>query len=215
MQVINKHGRNSNFEFLPSIKKYKNMKKLIAILLCVISINVAAQDEDPYKDIKVNEIPGKPSLSETVNYINKYLKNAQKPDSNGESFYCNRLYFKNLKSMIVVQSGKLYLKTSYVSYFINIVGTVIVSENPEKCEFSIDLSEIEDIRFYLISGYKSEGCIIVAYWFVKSGESKSIMHLPLKLGSYDTTTDKYKEEDIYKAFQHLRKLIGAKEPLKF
>lgn len=42
------------------------------------------------------------------------------------------------------------------------------------------------------------------------------MHLPLWKGNFDSyNAEEYKNTKIYKAFNHLRKLVGAPEPIDF
>jgi hypothetical protein len=154
----------------------------------------------------IKTIEGKPSFQETVNYINTFLK-----DGAGNDLFCNTVRFYNRSALVGEHvNGGVYLKSSYLwegSY---------TSGSPRRQEnFNIDLSKVEEIRVVRGEGFQG-GCCQFGLWFVEKGkDAVPQMHLPLWSWPNSTPNDRIKEEKIYKAFSHLRQLVGAPEPISF
>jgi hypothetical protein len=80
----------------------------------------------------------------------------------------------------------------------------------------IELDKVEDINIVSLSGQKGESCVFGLFFKIKGKNEESRIQIPIvrldcDLGSFDAL----KEMQIYKAFNHLRKLCGAPEPIKF
>lgn len=157
--------------------------------------------------IKIPHIEGKPSYKETVEYIDKFLE-----DANKNNLFCNTVTFdRRSTSLGMNSSGATLLLSSYSWEGRATMGS------PKKTEkFRINISEVEDIRIVTGEGFAG-GCLQVGLWFVEKGKSATpVMHLPLWKAAFDTyNSNEFKETQIYKAFNHLRQLTGAPEPLKF
>lgn len=160
----------------------------------------------------VSELTDKPNFVETVNYINKYLEDAYKETSYKDFISCNTVHFKSCKAFVYIKHGKLYLNSTFTreqhSSYRN-----IDSEIPYT--YDIEINDVEDIKIAWGEGFEG-GCLQSGLWFVKQGQNQAVMHLPLWITAYDSTSaQSLKDNEIYKAFDNLRKIIGAKNPMKF
>ncbi|WP_121357260.1 hypothetical protein [Flavisolibacter nicotianae] len=156
---------------------------------------------------KIKNIEGKPSFQETTNYINAFLK-----DGKSNDLFCNLVKYKSRSATVGEHiNGHVYLISSYV-WDVN----KSYSTSSEAKSYKIDLSNVEEIKIVTGEGFRG-GCLQVGLWFVEKGKSATpVMHLPLWNTAFDSfNASQYKEEKIYKAFEHLRKLCGAPDPISF
>jgi len=159
---------------------------------------------------KIKNIEGKPTYEETVKFINSFLRDGKKSD-----LFCNTDKYLNRNAFAGEnESGTVYLATSYLrEYHYSDYST----QKYQKSEsFRIDLSNVEEIKIVTATGFRG-GCLQVGLWFVEKGKSATpVMHLPLWNTAFDSFSEStFKQEKIYKAFEHLRKLCGAPEPISF
>jgi hypothetical protein len=80
----------------------------------------------------------------------------------------------------------------------------------------IALDKVEDINIVSLSGQKGESCVFGLFFKIKGKNEESRIQIPIvrldcDLGSFDA----FKEMQIYKAFNHLRKLCGAPDSVRF
>lgn len=156
---------------------------------------------------KIKNIEGKPSFEETVNYINTFLK-----DGADNILFCNTVKFKNREAIVGehINGGAVYIISSYLWEGGGMSGYPQRTEN-----YRIDLSKVEEIKIVRGEGFIG-GCCQFGLWFVEKGnDATPKMHLPLWKDSNSTDNNVLKEQKIYKAFNHLRQLCGAPEPLSF
>lgn len=155
---------------------------------------------------KIKNIEGKPSFQETVKYINTFLN-----DGASDDLFCNGVKFMK-RSAIVGEhiDGVVYVNSSYLWESWKAGIGKRKTEN-----YRIDLSNVEEIIIVRGEGFNG-GCCQFGLWFVEKGQAATPkMHLPLWNYSNSTNTDVLKEQKIYKAFNHLRQLCGAPEPISF
>lgn len=159
---------------------------------------------------KIKEIEGKPTYDETVKFIMTFLE-----DNNKKSFFCNGAHYKNREAFIGEDytRNNVILKSKFRWDYYSALNRI---EEKEDKEFSIDLTKVEKIDVVSGVGF-SGGCLQVGLWFIEKGKSATAqMHLPLWNVNYDGyDPNQIKKTEIYKAFEHLRKLCGAPEPLSF
>lgn len=157
--------------------------------------------------IKIPHIEGKPSYQETVEYINEFLE-----DGNKNDLFCNTVRFNRRSASLGMNSRGATLLLSNYSW----QGRATMGSPTKTEKFRINISEVEDIRIVTGEGFAG-GCLQVGLWFVEKGKSATpVMHLPLWKTAFDTyNSSEFKESQIYRAFNHIRQLTGAPEPLKF
>ena len=182
------------------------MKKLLlSILFIAAAVMVQAQDAKPTKEETIEYI---------INYINSF-------NSDERSYIEEET--KNLK---------VYFYTTYNSFTIkDCILNIDLSEYKEQIggaypypkrlfrsvKIKIDLSKIESIDYSRWENRDGTISGIGALYFYSANHSKSIIRndysndeilIQIKAESGNTS-------QIYKAFNHLRKLCGAPEPIKF
>lgn len=152
---------------------------------------------------KYKNIDGKPSYEETLKFINSFLSDIQ-----SNEFFCNGKRFNNKHARVGEDANRGYIKlfSSYVSYY---------QKEETNQVYKIDMSKIVEIKVVRGMGFEG-GCCQFGLWFIEEGKTgKPVMHLPLWNSSYSKKNDEFKDEKIYKAFEHLRKLSGAPDPISF
>ncbi len=156
---------------------------------------------------KIKNIDGKPSFQETITYINTFLE-----DGKNNDMFCNGVRYKERLATVGEHiNGNVYLICSYVKDVYQAYEKYTRTEN-----YKIDLSKVEEIKVVTGEGFPG-GCLQVGLWFVEKGKSATpVMHLPLWNTSYDGFNAlEFKKGKICQAFEHLRKLCGASDPIEF
>jgi hypothetical protein len=169
----------------------KILKSILTTVLILSITTLFAQDAKPTKE-------------ETGDYIESFLR-----DNRKVNLFCNGADYKSRSGWLSVPYDSLF--SSYIQQY-----KYTEHRNDEDKEFKIALKNVEEIKIVTATGFQG-GCIQVGLWFVEKGKSAfPIMHLPLWNGSFGSFNEQeYKNTQIYKAFNHLRKLCGAPEPIKF
>lgn len=155
---------------------------------------------------KIKEIPGKPSFYETVKYINDFLETQERKDD--DEFKCMNIY-KNRKQYLAIDENMyIHLYSQYDDYY--------WASGTKTYKYNIPLDLVEKI-IVSTKGWKGLDCFMIFLQFAENGEeSKREYHLPLfKVNSAPDSLDEIKNQRIYKAFEHLRKMLGAKDPVEF
>ena len=147
-----------------------------------------------------SKFPGKPSFEETVEYINSYLSQ-----------------IKNVPSVADAMNGYADIKAEVTQDNFDINNfelRVSFTHMEEKQKFTISLSDIVKIG---PASRQDRGGSASYYYiqFYKKGEGKETdRNLPLMFAKAPGL-EFVEDLEIYKAFNHLHKLCGAREPLKF
>lgn len=158
----------------------------------------------------------KPSKAQTIAYINELLKENIKSDLYGtgiEGKYLEHDYrFKDRHAGVEIADNLVILKSHSTLHHLQFVKVNPQMSPPKITQISHDaiLNKVEEIRVVV---YKSG----IGLFFKEQGgnEVSKTNFLPLWAFQRDLDVEKYKETQIYKAFEHLRKLCGAPETLKF
>lgn len=181
------------------------MNKLILILAASLFLNTAgAQDGKPTKEQTFNFLK--------ENFFNKEIKNLDWVDKYGtkRDFYYIFYNYTEYTFEGCILRGKYIRKSE-----IHISGGSKEIQEKETFTFNIDFSKVESIKSYG-SSRASEG----GHWEYKlkytiQHANGKLVEEVLPFGSFTSTNDSIGEEKVYKAFNHLRKLCGAPEPIKF
>lgn len=154
---------------------------------------------------KIKEIQGKPSFYETLQYINNFLNTQESKDNN--EFKCMSTYQDREQYLTIDEYMYIDLFSKYDDYY--------WARETKTYEYDIPLDLVENI-IIRSKGFSGLDCYMVFLQFAKNGEeSKSEYHLPLFLVNSNHSISKIENENIFKAFNHLRKMLGAKDPVKF
>lgn len=178
------------------------MKKLFTFLLVFIGLMAHAQDNKPTKE-------------ETIKYINEFLdsqKNQELHYEHDRSYVIRNYTMKNRQARVEIDSAGVHLYSSAQGHTKNIIvdkGTI--HESP--IEYFIHNARLDRTLYIdVMSGLHGIGLCFIQ----KEGEKLDRNNfLPLWSFQEGVELNQYKESQIYKAFEHLRKLCGAPEPLKF
>lgn len=203
------------FDFYIPLSEKNKLKELEAAANRLAAI--AKANGSSLLAVKSRKIPGegKPTYKETADYIKSYFDNDNKKqhDRIRTDWYSGG-YLESLSYKILyVEIAGCTLYIGYESlnknYFHN-------TEQRSVKTYEIDISRIEDIKVTLI-GYKDAE--IKDQYYVNNISFKvknrsTEMLLPFEVIPANAENSG-KETQIYKAFNHLRKLCGAPEPVKF
>lgn len=197
------------------------MKKNFIFLVCFFMISIS-YGQAPKK------IEGKPDYAETVKFIkanihnelfNKGLEYETKANSSGN------YYFKNtykITEMNFSENCVLDIEYSHSSVGILLSNGNDFNYKHNVIQASIDFSKIESIDVLIgETGHKTndnQEIFMAGLFFKTSGENESV-EIQVPLGLYGSNGEnRYKQiknTQMYKAFDHLRKLCGAPEPITF
>lgn len=200
------------------------MKKLNTLLFLLLATTLSyAQDS-------------KPTIEETVQFIKNELNHIgyrfESEDNFPNSFfdYEKVIYTYDYTSikmdsclMEVLYNIKRYRTKKYVNYkdrstAENYDDKLVNDENENK---KIDFSKIETLLFSVeeIADYKNSKKSVkgnfVKIYFKQKKDDGTYQNIIIPLGFYSADFDDFTSLKIYKAFQHLRKLCGAPEPISF
>lgn len=202
------------------------MKTITTILLLILMTSLS------------NAQTTKPTIEETVQFIKNELQNHISYRYESETYVPNDFfdYFKERYTydytsikmdscfMEVLYNRKRYVTRKYVNYKDRSTAEdydnkLLNDENEnKKIDFSkietlyIKVEEIADYKNRKKSAVKGNFAEIV---FKQKKDDGTYQNIEIPLGLYSADFDDFKSLKIYKAFQHLRKLCGAPEPISF
>lgn len=151
----------------------------------------------------------KPSKEETIEYIQSYFKSADYQDDNHiQAWYrvdgtLIHAFYKIIN--VNIETCRLDIEYSYTQYLDRVEPYV------SNRKFSVNLDNVESISHEVTRTWES-GHVHWIIFIEKNNQIIKKVKLPLVAAQSDY--DVYQAQ-IYKAFEHLRKLCGASEPLKF
>ena len=122
----------------------------------------------------------------------------------------------NLKGYISVMESTVNLSVYYTKE-----EEFVRPKKTQRIFIDSYLDKTEEIQIVAKGTTPADGsskCMVWGLYFKEKGKEdfNSILeYIPLWKGAPGDDYKKYKETQIYKAFEHLRKLLGAPEPLKF
>ncbi len=153
-----------------------------------------------------SKFPGKPSIDETIAYINGYLSQLKRVEDYGRDGDMGNYYFyENIKA-----------KLSQSEFSLNdFMLEVSFTHMREQQEFIVFFSEIVRIEPMYTKPEPPRAATHFIVFYEKRNDKKSDLTLPLFYGRTSDSENAITNSQIYKAFNHLRKLCGAPEPLKF
>jgi hypothetical protein len=174
------------------------------------------------------KIEGKPDYAETVKFIkanihnelfNKGLEYETKTNSSGNYFFRNTY---KITEMNFSENCVLDIEYSHSSVGILLSNGNDFNYKHNVIQASIDFSKIESIDVLIgETGHKTndnQDIFMAGLFFKTSGENESV-EIQVPLGLYGSNGEnRYKQiknTQMYKAFDHLRKLCGAPEPITF
>ena len=190
------------------------MKKLIRIRVHIMVVIGCLFYLASNAQVIPKKIEGKPSYEETVEFIKTNIA-IQLFDERGlncgysplEGIY-NELKFKikELKFIDCVMEVRYVIEEKTIGLGLN--------KEPEIETFSavIDFSKVESISWFK-SG--TQYCVIGMKFNMKGLNKGSGIDLPISRILCSQVGDKLEELQIFKAFDNLRKMCGAPEPIKF
>lgn len=190
------------------------MKQLIITLFVLFSFTISyAQD-------------GKPTKEETLQYIKNELEGReiekQEIDKSTGPGMDVKIIFDYIDKVTNLEMNSCLLEFNSER---NIYRTVkgydskgnvyIPKEHSDKLtsKESIDFSRTESIQFGITS---QENIKYISLWFKQKKDDGTYgKDIVISIGSVNSDFQDYESLKIYKAFQHLRKLCNAPEPISF
>ncbi|OFM81176.1 hypothetical protein [Weeksella sp. HMSC059D05] len=189
------------------------MKTITTILLALFSLTISyAQD-------------GKPTKEETLQYIKSELNEIKvyQHTFSGSSEYKDEYIYKfsDMKMKNCVLDYQLRNYKNVYKFSLS-KGDETFNYDGYTKNYNIDISKTESIetnesRFE----NKDENGLIVSatklirFIFKQKNDNGNYEYIPMEIGTFDDDFQDYKSLKIYKAFQHLRKLCNAPEPISF
>ena len=160
-----------------------------------------------------------PTKEETISYIKSYF---------AAPFFTNGLGFSvTYKSSAVRTDEMVYKITSLEFYdctmtvtyemtkYVTFKSGQVYKEDPKLFTSTIDFSKVESMGFQIIA--PAEAHSVYGLFFNYKGQgSKDRMELPIAgMPQNSSNIETLEKDKPYKAFNHLRKLCGAPEPIEF
>ncbi len=170
------------------------MKKLLLpICFLLLAIAVEAQDTKPTKE-------------QTIEYIKNYFN--EKPISHDDRDSNDNIFYWKLSDFRLVFNSNASLEFSYTSSFSKIDKNLDfeVEDRVSNKKFLIPLNEIEELKLEI--GGCTTRCCAAVYMAYKTSKIKD--RIPIAANCLNNDAEK-----LVKAFNHLRKLCGAPEPISF
>lgn len=201
------------------------MKKLTTILFLLLALSISfAQNSKPTKEETVQFIK-----SEQNGVYYRTLSTVKVPNSYYQKFlYLYTYKNTNIKMdaciMEILVSKKVTETANIINYNDrradeNYNDEVVIDKNDI---VTIDLSRIESIYcsateggYDQTNGVKTVTSIFVEIVFKQKEADGTYHYISIPLGNYSADATNFTDNKIYKAFQHLRKLCGAPEPISF
>lgn len=178
---------------------------------------IAREKSSPLLTVPTKKIPGegKPSYKETTSFIKSYFNTDNRKKHNTtatywyEAGYLNSMSYKML--YVEIADCTLYIgyETLQTNYFTK-------AETKKVVNYKIDISKIEDLKVQL-TGMKDREVKeqhFVNHIAFKIADNPATMLLPFDNIPVDAPNNGMQTQ-IFKAFNHLKKLCGAPEPVVF
>lgn len=188
------------------------MKQMRLIIIAIFLHSICSAQE--------SKIPGNgtPSYEETIEFLKLHFAH---PDISGQwlngGYISNFLYYDIEYKVVDITFSNCLLNIKYEKKTIvrenNQKFTPITLPKVESFSSAIDLSRVEEIVIWG-SGYETWWVFGLSF-NIKGQVSKTQMELPFVRRLGKITPNDMKNDQVYKAFNHLRKLCGAPEPIKF
>ena len=205
---------NVVYIFIPkSAGNYKSSLSLAGNRLKELAKNDLSFNVIPIKPEK-KPSNGKPTYRESIDFIYSYFDDLKDPY---KTFYYQNGYLasKGYRINYINFSGpKLF-----IGYSIEEENYVLKTLSTTSIQKEIDISEIENIEIGSF-GYRDKEITdnrdVVYMTFVMKGKSSpKTIDLPFDVVRPEVSPNTKKDTQIFKAFNHLRKLFGAPEPISF
>ena len=154
-----------------------------------------------------SKFPGKPSFEETLKYINGYLSQIKRVQGDGRIGDFGNFYsYENINAKLSESELSINDFELTVSFY----------HMNKKQTFAINLREIVSLRPMVKKSDEVGAAKTHFIGFYKAGQDEETnKYLPLFYAQTSNSGEVIVNSQIYKAFNHLRKLCGAPEPLKF
>jgi hypothetical protein len=183
--------------------KTLQLKTVIALCLLMLFMGITIKAQDR-----------KPSKQETIEYIENYFKDDY--FTKGEKFigirYVSTMMLEYKIKIVSVKIVDCNLNFEYSLQETTFYSTkgIIQPRTPILYRNTINLSNVESLG---LSRYGDDNFIYQLSFIEKNNTNSKEPGLPFSRTSSDFEV--VEGAQIYKAFEHLRKLCGAPEPLKF
>lgn len=189
------------------------MKKYFLFFTFCFTLTITIAQVTPKK------IEGKPSYKETVEYIkanlpNQLFTNGLSGDRAGaggsgfvkDTYKITKLEFDDKCAMSIRYEVKRESRMTS--------GALIYQKEEFESAF-IEFDRVEEINFVHLSGKNGETCVFGLYFKTQNKNEESRIQIPIAILDCATSFDVLKGLQIYKAFEHLRKMCGAPEQIQF
>lgn len=178
---------------------------------------IARGKSSPLLEIKPPKTPadGKPTYKETVSFIKSYFNtDNRKKHSTVATYWYDAGYLTSISyKMLYVEISDCIL---YIGYETLRTNYMTKAETRNVVNYKIDISKIEDIKVQLTGTRDREvkEQNFVNHLAFKIVDNPTIMLLPFDNIPADAPNNGTQTQ-IFKAFNHLKKLCGAPEPVVF
>lgn len=186
------------------------MKKIVlTLIISLVTFFAIAQETKPTKEQTINFLKQK-FTDKKFNHQWKYQKTSTYWDAISFSYNCTQIKFDGC-ILILEYSEQRIEESNYET---------TKKDQPKNTILSIDFSKVESVFFSASSGYKSSNTTseyLISLVFNQQTTEGKLIEVILPFISLDESSYKgfdSKEDQIYKAFNYLRKLCGAPEPPK-
>lgn len=154
----------------------------------------------------------KPTIEETVQYIKMELEEKRMFTSHYTDNEDRRPWINRYKNYTNLNMTSCILKMTEENIKMG-MGLGDYETNSVKVEKFIDFSKVESITFYT-ENESNNGSEYYYLSFNSKTENNKMENIKIAIGLYGKGSD-MSSLKLYKAFQHLRKLCGAPEPISF
>ncbi|HTE01014.1 MAG TPA: hypothetical protein VK668_17100 [Mucilaginibacter sp.] len=186
------------------------MKKLLLSFLLLPLIFIAnAQDAKPTKEQTINYLKQN-LLDKKINHLMRYTETGTKWDAVNFKYNFSEVSFNGC-ILTIKYSEQRVAESNYSSK---------EEDQPKIVILTIDLSKTESVSFS--SGIYKTGSSIGEYLVslnfkeqLVNGKIREVTLPFISLNEASFNAYEKSEDQVYKAFNHLRKLCGAPEPIKF
>lgn len=204
--------------------KLKSMKKLITIFLVLFSFTVIFSQQKPTKEETLQYIK---SELEGKNFTFEAKTKTSRMNNNWYEYHRKWKYVQSemdMKSCILQFSEAFNFEKSYRQFYDGIYGSEPTEKKDRSTKKVIDFSRTESISASIARNYDSFDDKVfrttitnTLYLEFHQKKSDGTLEEPVSIlvGVFGENFTDYESLKIYKAFQHLRKLCGAPEPISF
>lgn len=173
-----------------------------------------------FSEIEAQVIPkkieGKPDYNETVQYIKENLpKELFKDGLSGTRKITG--YVTDIYKITQLEFDECIMTVSYEKRTSEILSNGFkLDPTYERKVAYIELDKVEEISIVNLSGQRGESCVFGFYFKIKGKNEQAWIQIPIvRLDCDPGGYSRFTEMQIYKAFNHLRKLCGAPELVRF